>query len=186
LLIILAGVFGGLLGLIVAKITPVKYIASATISVSKRLEPATDGSFSYEGFYASQTADKFSETVFGILKSESLAASVLSNLSYPITHETLKNFMGALFVRKAAPSLLYVEVTETSRGGAEKLGRSLLAAMEEEVSKISTEGNLLVKVSVIGNGLVVKEEAPNPVLFVILGAMVGFVVTVTKIVLWKI
>lgn len=184
LLIIAAGIFGGLLGFLVAEITPAKYVASATIAVSKKVEPSKDGSFSYEGYYAGQTADKFSETVFGILKSKSLASETLTKLNYPVNFKTLKNFLGAVFVRKSAPSLLYLEVKGGTEAEAKSFAEGLISSLNEEVFRIFDEQSGL-SVSLISGKPVLERVESSLILNMIIGSIIGFGISLAFAILRK-
>lgn len=175
----------GAVAYVVSLTLPPRYLASSTLFISRLVSPPADGSFAYEGYYAAQTADKFTETAFGLIKSKDILSETLKQLGLPINYRNLKNLSGSLFVRKAAPQLLSLEMKGKSGEEASSKMKALISVASLKVSEISQKDKSEISVSPLFSEPVVEKVEVYPALNGAIGLFVGLGIAVSFVALRK-
>lgn len=172
-LILGAALLLGTVAYVVSLTLPPRYLASSSLFVSRKIEKPLDNSFAYEGYYAAQTADKFTETAFGLLKSKDILSETLKQLGLPVSYRSLKSLSGDFFVRKAAPQLLSLEIEGESSEEASSKMKALISVASLKVSEISQKDKSEISVSPLFNEPVVEKLEAYPALNGAIGLFVG-------------
>lgn len=175
----------GAVAYVVSLTLPPRYLATSSLFISRKIEKPLDNSFAYEGYYAAQTADKFTETAFGLIKSKDILSETLKQLGLPVSYRSLKSLSGDLFVRRAAPQLLSLEMKGESGEEASSKMKALISVASLKVSEISQKDKSEISASFLFPLPVVEKVEVYPALNGAVGLFVGLGIAVSFVALRK-
>ncbi|MEA2020233.1 MAG: Wzz/FepE/Etk N-terminal domain-containing protein [Patescibacteria group bacterium] len=155
--------------------------AQITLYVKRTAQPASEEFYNYDGYYAQQAAERYADTVVGLLQSRSLLKDSLLDLGLPTDQKFLRSVGKKINVRKTAPQLVKVEVHKRWKGGVswipKDLANVLSSRVVEKVDKLNTRGgDDGLSVDVLSQDLLVEVRNPNIVLNTMVAALFGFLV----------
>jgi len=175
--------FAAVVGYGVSLKWPVYNKASGVLFVNREAEKKVVGNnyYTYEGFYRQQTAERFTDTVVGLLKSEVILAAAGKSLGLSVDAAGLKKLSAATEVRKAAPQLVKLEVRQKTSEQATKLWQALAREGIEKVKALGAgeDGRLLL--SQVTAEPLVNAVSPDPVLDTFVAAGLGLMVGIFAI-----
>jgi capsular polysaccharide biosynthesis protein len=126
--IIFAGLVLGVLGFVLSSSVPDSYTARMTLYVQKNSE-FIEGEYTYDGYYAQQAVEAYTDTVKGLIEQPEVLSEVLLNMGIA-NDRVFDEYYKYLDVKKVAPQLVAVEIT---RRDAQEAGR-----MVSEISNVVT------------------------------------------------
>ncbi|MEK7595285.1 MAG: Wzz/FepE/Etk N-terminal domain-containing protein [Patescibacteria group bacterium] len=141
----------GVLAFFTASFLPPWYKASATLFVTRSVDKSSSY-FAYEGFYSIQTAEKFTDTLVGLLKSADVKRLALESSGIKFDPESLGRLEKAVFIKKASPQLVTVSVTDKSESYARRLLLELSKEVVKESVSINKEGDANILVAFVSGG----------------------------------
>lgn len=105
LIVIITLLFGGL-GLAVSLTWPVSYRATQQLYVQK--DAAVGSDYNYDGYYAQQAAEQYTDTVVGLFKGAAFWSEAVTRSGVTVSGTIPKD---SLLVEKIAPQIIEVSVT---------------------------------------------------------------------------
>ena len=99
--LITASFIGLILG-IIFYFLPSKYISSGSFYVSKKTDNSLEF-FTYEGYYAQQSAITYADSVVNLAKSVDIKKDVLEKMNQPINEKNLRELNKSIKIKKAGP-----------------------------------------------------------------------------------
>ena len=172
--LVLTAVLGGVLGFASFKYLPQKYTASGSLLVSRKAQSSGVGAFSYEGYYAQQTARGYAETLIGFLESTDARKKALERLGVAADEINLRQAKRHVRAKKSAPQVVTLEVRRYDAYKAEDYWEALVA----EVMEISTDfnnrfGDPLISVNLVDGSPVVYAAYRNVYINTLVGVGLG-------------
>ncbi len=149
-------IFGGslIIGFIAAGISyylPPQYRASLTLYVTHAGQTANDKFYNYDGYYAQQAAERYGQTVVGLIKDTAVVKQAAALSGLPFDDAEIKNLQRAIQVRETAPQLIRLTVTGREREGLGRLTISLAEVTAEKVWILNKSGDDKLAVSLLEN-----------------------------------
>lgn len=135
LLLITATFIGLVLG-IIFYFLPSKYISSGSFYVSKKTDKSLDF-FTYEGYYAQQSAITYTDSVITLAKSVDIKKDVLEKMNRPINEKNLRELNKSIKIKKAGPQIISLEI----KGRTYELAEETWTKFSESLIKKSEEMN---------------------------------------------
>ncbi len=181
-IVVLVGltVLGGAVALGVSQRIPDKFEALLTIYVQKIPEQPTSGDFTYDGYYAQQAAEAFTDTVVGLFESSTVAYRALELTERDSAISQIRELNKQTSVEKIAPQLVDLSVRATDSVYAIEVVQGLFSAVEEQVLSAEHDfGNVTVK-RVNTEPLVILQKPPI-LLYTLVGLFVGFFVAIVAV-----
>jgi len=157
---------------------PVKYKASATLYVKREAELGSPGYFTYEGFYAIQTAEKYTETVIGFLKSIDVRSAALKSVNPSFAYKDLVKLDDYVTVKRSGPQLVLVSVVGRDRDFTEKLWDSLVETTVKKSEELNKSADERLGIDLVEKKPVVVKLEPNPPLFALAGFFLSLFISV--------
>ncbi|OGC49599.1 hypothetical protein A2W32_05520 [candidate division WWE3 bacterium RBG_16_37_10] len=173
-LISLYTLIGVVIGIASFFIIPQKYVSSGSLFVTRQIEKNTNEYFSYEGYYAQQTAQFYTNSLTGLVESIDVKSSTLDKMNVPVTEYTLRELSRNLKVKKTGPQLINISIKGYTFENAAERWKSLVDSTLESIQKINEKSDPMINVSKVAETPITKEEYRNVFLNTILGASVGF------------
>ena len=145
LIVLTASIFG--LGAFVGSTQlPPKYEAVLTLYVKRTAEPAGENFYTYDGYYNQQAAERYTDTVVGLLESGGILQEALRSAGLSADQKAMRRARKSIEVEKVAPQLVEIKVRRRSREEAQNITDSLrLYSPETKMSKYftSSEDNIM-------------------------------------------
>ena len=134
-LLITATFIGLILG-IIFYFLPSKYISSGSFYISKKTDNSLEF-FTYEGYYAQQSAITYADSVVTLAKSVDIKKDVLEKMSQPINEKNLRELNKSIKIKKAGPQIISLEI----KGRTYELAEETWTKFSESLIKKSDEMN---------------------------------------------
>jgi len=133
-------VVAGFVGLTASRQAP-HFEAGGIVFVGRTAEKATSNFFTYDGFYAQQTAERYTDSVLGIIKSDPLIQAALNKLDLPSQFDAVANLRRNLLVQKVGPQVLSVKVTAPTSSEASNVWQALAEETSVRVASLNETGD---------------------------------------------
>lgn len=166
-------VVGTGLSVAVAASRPVQYAASQSFAIS-RVNKETTTQYQYDGYYALQAADSFSQTVVSWFRTPSILLEVYGRAGLDPEIDSVSSLPGRFSVKKYSAQNIDVRFNERSEDRAKKLAAALPKVLEEKTTALNqtAEGKSLFAIT--GSMPVIAQAKPNLWLIGALAAIVSF------------
>lgn len=184
-IIIVAGILIGLLSAVFVSQLEPTYVATHSVYVEKVPEKPDSGDFTYDGYYAQQAAELYTDTVVGLFESPAVSARALEIAQKNNTAEDVKKFQKKVFVEKVAPRLIEVKVDSKSEMDASALVSGLFQAVNERVEELTNQGvdSLSMSINVVTPNPLIATEEPMVALWGVLGLFLGLLISTSGVML---
>ncbi len=160
--IIILTLCGGILG-IAASFIPGKYRAEGYYFIGRVADKPSNEFFTYEGYYAQQTAQSYTNTAIAVLESENIKSAVLEDLKLPVTDTNIRKLSRTYKVYKKGPQVVSLVVADYNNGKTLRIYSSISERFLEAGEKITNESDENIKVLPLSEEPVVKrEQRPLP------------------------
>lgn len=150
------------------------YESLITVYIQKDPEEPESGDFTFDGYYAQQAAEGFTDTVVGFFESPAVALHALELAKETSTSEEVKSFQKRTKIEKVAPQLINVTVKDDNPEKSNVLVDSLLQAVSESASSIGTPSTGKVNVAMVTKEPLVHQKNPSSFVYALVGAAFGF------------
>ena len=165
----------------VVSFVPVRYEASLSIYVQKIIEQSMSGEYTYDGYYAQQAAEAYTDTVMGLLESPDVAASAL--MATGLNSDTIVALKRSLKVEKVAPQIVHMAVTQTDQQAASELVMAVTKIATDRVQQLDTQTSGYTVETVNDEPLIVVQALPS-MLTIRVGGLLGLMVSVGFLAFW--
>lgn len=156
--IVLAALAAAIITLIMTPRLPQYQDVSLDLSIPVPSRTPTS-SYDYDGYYALQATDLFSNTLAGWFHSPDFVTKIYSQSGVSIASTSLRNLEKVFVVKKVSGQLVNVSFTAPSFDEANKLGTSIARNIAERVALINAGGNHVLEFSVVaGKPVVVQHQ----------------------------
>jgi len=149
----------------VSKNLPASFRASGLLFVTRQADSSSTNYFTYEGFYSQQTAERYTDSVLGILKSDQVKKLALDSLNLPSSSPDVKRFGNNTLVQKTGPQLLSVTISAGDSDTSKSLWQALADQTVKSVSAVNQSGDSKITVQVMNQELLIAEVTPKPWLY---------------------
>ncbi|MFA5030002.1 MAG: hypothetical protein WC495_00215 [Patescibacteria group bacterium] len=167
---IILALIGAITGGLIATFTPVKYESSLSFTVNQINKQATT-TYQYDGYYAIQASDLFSETIVSWFQTPSFLLEVYNRAGIDPQINSIDSFTARFKMKKYSAQNLVLEFTAPDREQAEKLSEAIIAHVEERSGVLNQNADLKALFEVKGSApVIVKKETTT-----LMGALYGLV-----------
>ena len=133
----------------VALSLPQSFKSSGLLFVTREPDVSSTSYFTYEGYYSQQTAQQYTDSVLGILKSLPFKASVTS-------------VNNNVIVQKLGPQLLSVTVSDGDAVVSKRLWKALSDQAVKTVTEINKNGDSKITLQLLNNDPLTEIVAVKP------------------------
>ena len=155
---------------------PSKFKASASIYIKRQVETESKNFFTYEGYYGAQTAEKYADTVVGLLKSVDIRKQALERLNITPTPQELTRLERSTIVKRTGPQLVLLSVNAPSRKYAQDTWLSLAESVIGRSRALNEGGDNKLSIDLVEPTPVISEVRPIPVLYALAAFIGGFLI----------
>lgn len=147
-LLLLSLVIGTISGWVVTFL-PSTFKASGLLFVTREADAVSPNFFTYEGYYAEQTAQQYTDSVTAILKSLPLKEEALQSIGANATTIDAKKLNNNTLVQKLGPQVISVTVTAKSNETASEEWQAITKLTASQVSELNKAGDSKISVRIL-------------------------------------
>lgn len=174
---VIAIVCGAVIGAGIASWLPVKYESSLSFSVNQvNKQETTD--YQFDGYYAIQASDLFSETIVSWFQTPSFLLEVYNKAGVDPRITSLDGFTSRFKMRKFSSQNLVLKFTEVSEEEAMKLSDAIIQHVEERAGELNQNAELEALFEVVGSDPVIVKKDLTVGMGMLYGAVAAFVLLV--------
>ena len=166
----------------VAKRLPTVYLARGTILVGRPSETGLS-EFTFEGYYAQQTAESATETVRGMLLSWDLGAAVLAEPGEEVNSVSRRIWSRRIKTRIAGPQLIELVVKDTNQSRAISLWEGLYQQTANQLVNLDPTTQSPTYLHRLSSTPLTETDSPQPYLSALVGGGLSLVLAYTTLVL---
>jgi len=152
---------------------PVRFQASESFAVN-RINKELTADYQYDGYYALQAADLFSQTVVSWFSTPSILRQVYRQADLDPNIETMNSLSSRFTVKRYSAQNIVVRFNETSAERATKLAQAVRQVIEQQTSELNKTADGKSIFSIVGSEPVIVDFKPNPWLYGGVALVVSF------------
>jgi hypothetical protein len=160
------------LGIVFAASRPVSYTTSIAFTVN-RINKQDVKEYQYDGYYALQASDLFSETVVSWFLTPSVIVEMYDAAGVPANVSDLSSLTARFKIKKYSSQNLGVTFTSFSQTDAEKLAAAVVKTVELKASQLNQSADRKALFEVVGSKPVTVERSRQVPLVGIVGFILG-------------
>ncbi len=149
---------------------PVSYSTSIAFTVN-RINKQDVKEYQYDGYYALQASDLFSETVVSWFLTPSVIVEMYDAAGVPANVQDLSSLTARFKIKKYSSQNLVVTFTSATQPDAEKLAAAVVKTVEDKASQLNQSADRKALFEVVGSKPVTVERSRQ----VPLVGLVGFI-----------
>ncbi len=176
-LIIGVTIAGMLIALIFAMTTPVQYDTSIAFFIN-RTNVVETTEYQYDGYYAIQASDLFSQTVMSWFLTPSVLLEIYDRAGIDPQISSIEEITSRFKTRKYSPQNIVVRYQERDRDTAEKIAMAITDVVEEKAAAANQTADSKALFEVKGGAPVIVEKKPNIAINTVIGLLAGFVLSI--------
>lgn len=182
---LLAGIIiGGLVGAVFANSAKDQYQASTSLLIQRKADQPNSQYFTYEGFYAQQTAASYADTVIKLLVTDEIIAEAARLAGYEKTPQQISALKSFIVVKKDAPQLISVRITQPTYDLANKLAAGLSQSIKQRTVDLNQYGDSSLSIEQVESEPLVRLARPSVLIYSAAGALVGLVLAIMASAVW--
>lgn len=168
-------VFGG--GAYLFAVTrPNLYEAKIDLFVQRQPDGQSDLYFTYDGFYAQQTAAAYTDNALELLKSDEIIRRGAEKAGIPLENNTANKLRGSIDTEKVASQLINLAVVRPGEDEAGALAAGLADALSDRTQELNQQGDKKMVVAAVNPTPTVVMVRPLDWLYALIGIVIGFVI----------
>ncbi|MFA6098572.1 MAG: hypothetical protein WCV50_02260 [Patescibacteria group bacterium] len=155
---------------------PVFYDTSISFSIN-RINKQETTEYQYDGYYAIQASDLFSQTVMSWFMTPSVLLEMYDSAKIDPQITTISSFTSRFKTKKFSPQNIVVNYKERDHNTAEKIGQAIISIVETKAAASNQTSDNKSVFEVVGSKPVIVEDKPNIWLNVVLGFIAGLIIS---------
>ncbi len=175
---------GAIAAAAIAYTTPDAYLATVSIYVQKEAAPPNANYFTYEGYYAQQTAAAYTETALKLLENDEIIKRAAESANLPTDVNSIATLKGNITSKLDAPQLIQIEVTMPKLEQAAGLAEGLSQAVRTRTAEINKTGDASLTIEQINQDPYVVMVRPILWLYATVGAVIGLILAAIAAAFW--
>ncbi|MBI4414975.1 MAG: hypothetical protein HY566_01910 [Candidatus Kerfeldbacteria bacterium] len=151
------------------------FVASLSIAVN-RIHRQETAAYQYDGYYAIQASDLFTQTILSWFLTPSVLLEVYERAGVEPHISSLSELVGRFRARKFSPQNLVVQFAEPDRSNAEKISAAIADVMKERTSLTNQDDKGDPIFEAVPAKPVIVESKPNIALNTVAGFLASIIV----------
>lgn len=157
-----------------AKMTPKVYRTSISFAVN-RINKQDTAEYQFDGYYAIQASDLFSQTVVSWFYTPSFILEVYDTAGITPKIESLEKFTAQFKTKKYSAQNIVVTYPERDRDTAQKIADGIVVNLDQRTRDLNQSSDQKALFEVVGSKPVIVEQPSDTVTKTLLGLLVGLV-----------
>lgn len=166
------------IGLAYALLSPTVYDTSISFSIN-RISKQETPDYQYDGYYAIQASDLFSQTVLSWFLTPSVLLEIYDGAGIDPNVSSIEQLTSRFKAKKYSAQNIVVRFIERDKQTADKISGSLVKVIEERARTSNQDSGQQAWFDVQGATPFIVEKRPSPGLMTGIGAAVGIILSVS-------
>lgn len=158
---------------IVASSQPVRYESSESFAIN-RINPEPTADYQYDGYYALQAVDLFSQTVVSWFDTPSAIAEIYQQAQLDPEIDALSKLPSRFHVKRYSAQNIVVRFTERSEQRAHDVAAAVKAVLQNRSQTLNQDAQGRPIFEINGSTAVVSPSQPNPWLYASVALVLSF------------
>ena len=172
-LLIVLPILVGVAALLFSYYAPTYYKSSISFAVN-RINKQETVDYQYDGYYAIQASDLFSQTVVSWFFTPSVLLEIYEQAEVEPNIDSLERFTNRFKAKKYSSQNIVVSFKERDQDTAEKISQSIIQTVQDRGAKLNQTSDQKALFEVVGSTPVIDDQKPNVILNTVIGIIVGF------------
>ncbi len=151
---------------------PPKYIASGSLFVKRSIDQS-ENFFTYEGYYAQQSAVGFTDSVVAIIKSPDVLKALIEKMNIPLNNINYMKMVRSISTKKTGTQVILLTVKDGSYEKSQETWSQLNEILIAKLEDINVNGDNKLSVKTISPEPMVRQTYRNPLVFGLTGLIFG-------------
>jgi capsular polysaccharide biosynthesis protein len=173
-LIVIATIIGLASALIFSLLRPAYYDTSLAFSIN-RINLQTTEDYQYDGYYAIQASDLFSQTVMSWMMTPSVLLEIYQKAQIDPQISSLEEISSRFKTKKYSPQNIVVRYKERDRQTADEIAQAITTIVQEKAILANQTSEQKALFEVAGTSPVIVERKPVIWLNTLIGLVTGFI-----------
>jgi capsular polysaccharide biosynthesis protein len=173
-LLVISAFIGLALG-VVLYYSPTKYISTGSFYVGREIDKS-DEFFSYEGYYAQQTAVMYTNSVMSLAESFDVKKSALDDMGLPYNNKNVRILERALKIKKSGPQTITISTKHFDKDTSESMFRSISKSLVKISENLNKSGDNSLFIQQVSTEPLVKEVYKSFYIYSFVGLLSGLIV----------
>lgn len=154
-------------------LSPTTHKSSISFAVN-RINKQDTAEYQYDGYYAIQASDLFSQTVVSWFYTPSVLLEIYDRAGIDPAITSLETFSSRFKTRKYSAQNIVVTFSERDKNTAEKISQSIIDTVKERGASLNQTADRKALFEVVGSKPVIVEQKPPLVINTLVGLVLGF------------
>jgi len=153
---------------------PIRYSTSMSLGVNRANKDATSD-YQYDGYYALQAADLFSQTLVSWMQTPSILVEIYRQADLPTDEDSIRGITGRFKTKKVAAQNVVVTYMSPTEEEAERLANAMTKVTSELTKDVNRDANNQSLFELRSATPVIVRAKIDPVLLGIASVVIGIV-----------
>ena len=155
---------------------------SYIVSLEDRQQTAQ---YQFDGYYTLQAIELFTDTLSNLITTPELLVRAYEQAKLPLPNLTARTLQGAVTAEQIGPQLVHVTVRDKNREVAEKLSKSLMNVVGQDVEVYQNQGKPAVKFQIVASEPWTGQAQLNILLVAVGSGLFIFFIGINLVLLWE-
>lgn len=178
--LVLVTLLAGAAAAIFAARQPVRYQTSISFAAN-RINQGPTNTYEYDGYYAIQAADLFSQTVVSWFSTPSVLREVYERADVTVEPRSLNDLARRFSTKKFAAQNIVVTFTEGSEERANQIATAVIETMQARAAALNQSSDKKGLFELVGTKPLVVPAKPNVLLYALAGLIAGFLAALSVV-----
>jgi capsular polysaccharide biosynthesis protein len=171
-------VAGGAIGVGYSYLQKDSYKASLSLLVQRQPDPSNTQYYTYDGFYAQQTAAAFTDNALKLLTNDAIVSRAADSAGLSTSEGNIAALKSAITVKKDASQLLQLSAILPARQDALAFTSGLAAALRDRTTELNQEGDKRLVVDAVNATPYVVLVRPWMLLYGLIASVLGLMIAI--------
>ena len=152
---------------------PARFTTSISFTVNRINNDVNTKEYQYDGYYALQASDLFSDTVVSWFLTPSIIVDIYNTANVPADVTNLNNLTSRFNIKKYSSQNLVVKFSALSKDEAEKISSAVITTMETKASQLNLSADKKALFEVRGSTPVTVQDGNQIAIVTVVGFIIG-------------
>lgn len=170
--ILIYSAFLGLIAGLLASVLPPRYISSGSLFVGRSVEESKNY-FTYEGYYAQQSALGFTDSAIAVIRSPDLIKLLLEKTNTPQNTANYRKISKSISIKKTGPQIILVGLKSDSSEKSKSMWLELNNILIDKINNVNQNADDKLSINTLSEEPLIRESYRNIFVFSFMGLIFG-------------
>lgn len=136
---VLLALVGAVAGLVIASALPTRWSVATAYTINQRQRQAADKAYSYDGYYALEAAQLFTDTLIGWFATPSVAVDIYREAGLPLTDVEAAKAASGFRSKRFSSQIVTVRFSADTKDDAQKLASAAAKVITQKTAALNLD-----------------------------------------------